>query len=232
MAEHNDQHGHDAHGDGHDVNYKKIYFTLLGLLIVSVLGPFIGVVWITLITAFGIALVKANLVIQNFMHLKWEKRIMKWMLTTSLVLMALMVAGISSDVMNHRGRNWENLAAQAAVERGIEGPESEAEEEEEAEPVEVAFNAQNMFNIVCATCHGRAGDGTGPAGAALDPSPANFTDPAFWAERDMDRIVNVITNGAASVGRSPLMVGWSASFSPEQIQELADYVATFRPSGE
>jgi caa(3)-type oxidase subunit IV len=235
MAEH--------HDDTHHVNYKKIYFTLLGLLVVSVAGPFIGVLWVTLITAFGIAIVKANLVIQNFMHLKWERRIAKWFLTTSLVLMALMMAGVSVDVMNHEGNNWENVAAMAAVERGIPlepGEEGEAVEEEgvEAEPVEAAFSAPQMFGLVCASCHGTAGDGTGPAGAALTPPPANFTDPAFWAAqnlhaeypvRDRERIVHVIANGAASVGLSPLMVGWSASFTPEQIEQLADHVMSLRP---
>jgi len=233
MSEHKDQDGHDAHGGGHHVNYKKIYFTLLGLLVVSVVGPFFGILWVTLVTAFGIALVKANLVIQNFMHLRWEKRIMKWVLATSLVLMALMFAGISSDVMNHEGRNWENVAAQAAVERGLAAAEGvEIAVEEEPEIVEAGFSPQGMFNIVCASCHGTAGDGTGPAGAALDPAPANFTDPAFWAARDMDRIVTVIRDGATAVGGSSLMVGWSASFTPDQIQQLADYVASFRPSGE
>jgi cytochrome c553 len=64
----------------------------------------------------------------------------------------------------------------------------------------------------------------------LDPAPADFTDPEFWAERDMDRIVQVIRDGAVSVGGSPLMVAWGASFSDEQIQALADHVATFRPN--
>ncbi|MEQ1855412.1 MAG: cytochrome C oxidase subunit IV family protein [Longimicrobiales bacterium] len=227
MAEHHDEHGqHDAH----DVNYKKIYFTLLGLLVVSVVGPFFGILWVTLVTAFGIAVVKATLVIQNFMHLRWEKRIMKWVLTTSVVLMALFMAGVSADVLNHEGNNWENIAAQAAVERGLAAMAGEVVVvEEEVEPVEAGFNPPSTFNLVCGSCHGAAGDGTGAAGLALNPRPANFTDPAFWATRDMARIVNVITNGAASVGGSPLMVGWSASFTPEQIQELADYVATFRP---
>ena len=220
---------HEKH-DAHDVNYKKIYFTLLGLLVVSVVGPFFGIVWVTLITAFGIALVKANLVIQNFMHLKWEKRIAKWVLTTSVVLMALMMAGMSVDVMNHEGNNWENVAAQAEVERGLAAIAGVVVEEAEVEVVEAGFSAPNMFGLVCASCHGAAGDGTGAAGLALDPRPASFTDPAFWAERDMDRIVAVITNGGASVGRSPLMVGWSASFTAEQIQQLADHVATFRPA--
>jgi caa(3)-type oxidase subunit IV len=220
----------DEKHDAHHVNYKKIYFTLLALLVVSVAGPFLEIVWVTLITAFGIALVKANLVIQNFMHLKWEKRIAKWVLTTSVVLMALMMAGVSADVMNHEGNNWENVAAQAAVERGLAAIAGEVVEEEEVEVVEAGFSAPNMFGLVCASCHGAAGDGTGAAGLALDPRPANFTDPTFWATRDMEDIVNVITNGGAAVGRSPLMVGWSASFTAEQIQELGNYVATFRPA--
>jgi hypothetical protein len=152
------------------------------------------------------------------------------------------VGGVSVDVMNHEGNNWENVAAQAAVERGIPlepGEVEEVEEETEGEPVETAaFNAPQMFGLVCGSCHGAAGAGDGPAGAALDPRPANFTDAAFWAEgdlhpqfptRDRARIVQVIANGGASVGRSPLMVGWNASFTPEQIEQLADHVMSFRP---
>ena len=48
------------------------------------------------------------------MHLREEKRIIKWVLVTSLVLMALMMAGISPDVMRHEGQRWVNIAAQAA----------------------------------------------------------------------------------------------------------------------
>ena len=208
-------------------NYKKIYFTLLGLLVVSVAGPFLGILWVTLMTAFGIALVKANLVIQNFMHLKSERRLIKWMLMTSLLLMALMVAGVSPDVMNHEGNNWENLAAKAAVERGIDG--EHAEEETETEEVDAGLSAASMFGI-CATCHGAAGDGTGPAGLGLDPAPANFTDPSFWETRDMERIVGVIRDGAASVGGSSSMIAWSIMFDDDQIQALAEYVMTFRPN--
>jgi caa(3)-type oxidase subunit IV len=222
MSEHHEQ----GHGLAY---YRKIYFTLLGLLVISVVGPFFGILIVTLITAFGIAVVKANLVVQNFMHLKEEKRLMKWMLATSLLLMGLMFAGVSADVLNHEGRNWENLAAMAAVERGIDGAHAEGGEEEEA-AVEVAFNVQSSYNIVCASCHGQAGDGTGPAGAALNPPTANFTDAEFWTTRDRDRIANVISVGAAAAfGGSPLMVGWGTSYTPEQIQEFTDYVLEFRP---
>lgn len=220
---------HQDHHDGHQVNYKKIYFILLGLLVVSVAGPFLEILWVTLLTAFGIAIVKARLVINNFMHLKWEKRLMKWVLTTSLLLMGLMFAGVAPDVMNHEGNNWENLAAQAAVARGVAG-EHEEEEAEEVVEVVVGFNAQSTFTVVCGACHGAAGDGTGAAAAALNPRPASFLDPVFWETRDRDRILTVIRDGAAAVGGSPLMVPWRMSYDDEQIQALADYVMSLRPN--
>lgn len=233
MSENNEnEHSDGGHDGGHHVNYFKIYVVLVVLFLISVAGPEVGEMtglrWITLITAFGIAVVKANLVIQNFMHLKWEKNLMKWVLATSLILMFLMVAGISPDVMNHEGNNWENVAAKAAVERGVDG---EAEEETVVVAAPAGFTAQSAFQGICATCHGAGGAGDGPAGAALDPPPANFTDPAFWADRDRQRIIDVLENGAASVGGSSLMAAYGGLYTDEQIAELADYVIALAPEG-
>lgn len=230
----------------HHINYKKIYFTLLALLVVSVAGPFLGILWVTLLTAFGIAFVKANLVIQNFMHLRAEKRIVKWVLVTSVVLMVLFVAGTSPDIMRHEGQNWTNIAAQEAVARGIDsgehGEEAEhavAEEEHGEEGGEGAavaavaeqeFDAEQAYNLTCSLCHGNAGDGAGPAGAALTPAPANFTDPAFWADRDDQRIFNSIKNGGASVGASPLMAPFGAMYDDAQVTAIVEYIKTaFKP---
>jgi caa(3)-type oxidase subunit IV len=224
---------HDSSG-GHHVDYKKIYLVLIVLFLISVAGPELGIRWVTLITAFGIAIVKARLVVNNFMHLKWEQRLMKWMLASSLILMGLMFAGISPDVMNHEGTNWENVAAQAAVERGMNYGHSEdgyESEEEAGEEVVVAagFSAASSYGTVCAACHGAAGDGGGVAGAALNPPPANFTDPAFWETRDRDRIITVIRDGAVAVGGSALMAPWGALYDEEQLGQMADYVMSFRP---
>jgi caa(3)-type oxidase subunit IV len=236
--EHNEHHD-DGHEGGHHVNYFAIYITLVVLFLISVMGPEVGKLtglrWITLVTAFGIAVVKANLVINNFMHLKWEKRLMKWMLATSVILMLLMVAGISPDVLNHEGRNWDNVAAKAATARGLGGGHGEEEHAEEgstemAEAAPAGFNAAGSFGTICATCHGAGGAGDGPAGAALDPKPANFTDPAFWEGRDRDRIITVIRDGAAAVGGSALMAPWGALYTPEQLEEMADYVMSLRPN--
>ena len=50
-------------------NYVSICVILLVLLVISILGPELGIRAVTLITAFGIAVVKAYLVAKNFMHL-------------------------------------------------------------------------------------------------------------------------------------------------------------------
>ena len=85
-------HGHDNHGDGHhdhhDVSfYYKTYAVLVVLFVISFIGPWIGeatgVYAITLFTAFGIAVVKAALVIRNFMHLNVEKAFVHYFLITA-----------------------------------------------------------------------------------------------------------------------------------------------------
>jgi len=115
QAQQADAHGHDAHHP----NYLKIYFILLALFAVSVTGPMIGIKWLTLITAFGIAVIKAYLVAANFMHLNIEKRYVAYLLLTALAFMFLFYAGVSPDVMNHRGRGWENVAAAKETERAL-----------------------------------------------------------------------------------------------------------------
>jgi len=90
----------------HEVNYVKIWLILLALLVVSILGPFLGIKAVTLITAFGIAIVKAYLVAKNFMHLNIEPRYAVYLLVTMLVFMLLLFAGSAPDVMKHEGTNW------------------------------------------------------------------------------------------------------------------------------
>ena len=98
-------------------------------------------------------------------------------------------------------------------------------------PAPAAFDAGATFNTVCATCHGASGLGDGPAGQALDPRPASFADAEFWETRDEAHIFTVIKEGGAAVGKSPLMVGWGASYDDEQIQSLTEYVMAFQPTG-
>lgn len=109
MSAHEHAATHAGHGGGHAVhrNYIKIWGILMVLLVISVAGPFLGIRVVTLTTAFGIALVKAYMVAKNFMHLDVEKPIIKWLLAVILVLMVLLFAGVSPDVMKDNGRMWK-----------------------------------------------------------------------------------------------------------------------------
>ena len=96
---------HDEHHD--HPNYVKIWGILLALLIVSILGPMLEIQTVTLITAFGIAIVKAYLVAKNFMHINVEPRFVVYLMATMLVLMLLFFAGSAPDVMKFEGSNWK-----------------------------------------------------------------------------------------------------------------------------
>ena len=139
MSEHEsahegEAHTDDGHGHGHhdhSDHYKKIWMILCGLLFVSVAGPEVAEfmpegnarVMLVLLTAFGIAFVKAYMVMKHFMHLDVERPVVWYILTTSVVFMVLFFAGVSPDVMNHDGSRWENVAAKKAIQKRLDaGP--------------------------------------------------------------------------------------------------------------
>jgi len=93
-----------------------------------------------------------------------------------------------------------------------------------------AARGEATYKAMCASCHGEKGDGTGPAGAALNPHPTNFTDAANADRLTDEYVYKVIKDGGPSVGRSPLMVAWGASLKDDQIRDVAAYVLKFKPA--
>ena len=97
------EHAAEAH---EHPNYVKIWGILLVMLCISIAGPFLGIKVVTLITAFGIAIVKAYMVAKNFMHLNIERQYVVYLIMTMLIFMLLFFAGTSPDVMKWEGDNW------------------------------------------------------------------------------------------------------------------------------
>jgi mono/diheme cytochrome c family protein len=52
-----------------------------------------------------------------------------------------------------------------------------------------------LFLEKCQLCHGPSGEGNGPAAAAYNPRPINFTDPNFWKDHPEKIITEAITKG-------------------------------------
>ena len=109
-----------AHTERH---YIRIWAILCALLVVSVVGPMAGIRVLTLITAFGIAIVKAYLVAKNFMHLDIEARYVSYLLLAMVAFLVVLFAGVAPDVMLHDGHLWSNDAAKSAGEAAITASE-------------------------------------------------------------------------------------------------------------
>lgn len=124
-------HGHD-HGGGHGgehhgahhgpMYYVKIWALLLVLLIISIIGPELGIKTLTLITAFGIAIVKALIVAAYFMHLNIEKKYVWYILFAMLAMVGMFFFGTAADIMKPTGSNWQKTSALELIEEHKKHP--------------------------------------------------------------------------------------------------------------
>lgn len=115
MAAEHAQHSHTEHEHG-PAFYVKIWALLLVLLVVSIVGPMLGNKILTLVTGFGIAVIKATMVGAYFMHLNIEKKYITYLLLTMLLAVGLFFISVAPDVMKTEGRNWTNQAAHNLIE--------------------------------------------------------------------------------------------------------------------
>ena len=88
--------------------------------------------------------------------------------------------------------------------------------------------AQVIFNERCAACHGTEGKGNGPASAALNPKPRNYSDKAWQAAVTDDQLRKTIVLGGAAVGKSPIMpASPDLDEKPEVVEGLVKIVRKF-----
>lgn len=78
--------------------------------------------------------------------------------------------------------------------------------------------AEKLFKEQCAACHGARGRGDGPAAAALQPKPADLSDPEFQLNRTDEQLREVIASGKGA------MPGFGKLLPPEDIDLLVKHV--------
>jgi hypothetical protein len=92
-------------------------------------------------------------------------------------------------------------------------------------------SGREVYDTVCAACHGR--DGRAGVSPELEKivKPPDFTDCAF-ANREPDRgFLAVAHNGGPARGFSPLMAAWGGTFSEEELQAAVGYIRSFCSDG-
>jgi len=93
-----------------------------------------------------------------------------------------------------------------------------------------------LYEQYCSTCHGAQGKGDGISATNLPIKPQNLTEGAVLNPLPDHFLHMVISQGAQSVGLSPLMPGFTPYLSSVQIDEVIAYVRTlaqppFDPAG-
>jgi mono/diheme cytochrome c family protein len=89
---------------------------------------------------------------------------------------------------------------------------------------------RDIYQTGCWVCHGREGNGLGPAAATLkEKRPRDFTDPEFVVEGREEEVERVVALGpAAAFHGSSFMPEWSSRLSPQQIRDVVEYLKTFQ----
>ena len=88
--------------------------------------------------------------------------------------------------------------------------------------------AKQVYDVYCQACHGPNGDGKGPVGVALQPPPRDFTKADFLYGGTNEDIFEVITNGAATKGGSPLMAPWGTVIPEADRQALVRFIRSLK----
>jgi mono/diheme cytochrome c family protein len=99
-------------------------------------------------------------------------------------------------------------------------------------------SGQILYTQLCASCHGAQGRGDGVVSSDLLLRPRDFALNAFKFDTDADwergsdvDLANVIRNGPAAYGGSPLMPPWS-TLSSEDIGALVSHIRVLQQQPE
>ena len=124
------------------------------------------------------------------------------------------------------GLRWIAVCAAAAVVNGTVAVFAQTP------PASPATDVTHLYDQSCANCHGTDGRGNGPAAAALNPAPRDFTRGVYKfrstaagsvpSDEDLYRAVALGLPGTS-------MPAWKGILSEAQIRALAAYVKQFSP---
>lgn len=107
---------------------------------------------------------------------------------------------------------------------------------------ELLARGKTVYQINCASCHGNTGHGDGPAAAALNPKPRNFTEGYWKYGGGLARVVRTITEGSpgtamASFTMLPIedriaVAHHERSLSPKPEEDKPEDLTWLMPAGQ
>lgn len=225
MANH-DNHGHGSHGEGHGhyiIPDATIYKTLGALLVLT--GITVGLSYVHLgtwnfVVGMIVAATKAYLVVSIFMNLSHDDKSNSVIFGSGFVFLAIFI-GLTAPDFLFRGDVFTEGKQIMLPAKGV----SQFKRPWEPTP-EIVAHGKAIFQQQCISCHGAEGKGDGPAAAALNPHPRNFTQDQGWKNgRKPSQIFGTLKTGIPGSGMASF-----ATIPAEDRWTLAHFVASLGPN--
>ncbi len=83
--------------------------------------------------------------------------------------------------------------------------------------------ATTLYRSNCLMCHGQKADGNGPAAAAMQPPPTDFTDSAYWSRTTTEKLKAAIRDGVTGSSMPSFQ-----QLSDGDRDDLAEYLRSFK----
>jgi mono/diheme cytochrome c family protein len=90
-----------------------------------------------------------------------------------------------------------------------------------------AANGRELFDRMCAGCHGYRGDGGEGHRGGFSPHVATLADKTYMASVTDEYLVLVIKKGGAAVGKMATMPAWEKRLSDEEIRSIVSHIREF-----
>lgn len=223
----NNQNNHENEEGHHhyilpDSTAHKTFGALLGLTVITVGLSYVHLGSLNYVVGMIVAFTKASLVAFIFMNLRNDDKSNTVIFLSSLIFLGIFITLTSTDIL-FRGDVYTDTKTFFKPVAGA----SKFKKAWEPTP-ELVAHGKEVFTAQCTACHGLEGKGNGPAAAALNPPPRNFTQDVGWKNgRKPSQIFKTLKEGIAGGGMASF-----ATLPAEDRWALAHYVGTLGPKVE
>lgn len=198
----------------------KVWSILLVLTVITVGLSYVNLGAVNYLVGMLVASVKAALVALIFMNLAKDHKSNLVIFCTGFIFLFIFVGLTASDLWF---RGDVNTVRGQPLLKASNGP-SKFKKAWEPSP-ELVAHGKAVFAQNCVSCHGDNGKGDGPAAAALNPRPRNFTGEAGWINgHKPSQIFKTLKEGVGSGMAS------FATLPQDDRWGLAHYVASLNPN--
>lgn len=206
-----DSHQHHSEHASHHILPIALGMKIFGLLLVlTAVTVFtakqLHFGWLNFPIAMLIATVKAMLVCLWFMGLKYDSNESRTIFFGSFIFVAIFIVLTATDIF-FRGE----VPMKADFGKG--GTQKARFKKPWMPSSEILAHGKGLYEAQCTSCHGPGGKGDGPAAAALNPGPRDFTKDAAWINgRKPSQVFATLTTGVnkmPSFGSLPAEDRWA-----------------------